>query len=169
MRGCYSKDAGGRARIVRAGFWRARVKKMQPSRPGVATAAGVRAPPGGKRALHFAYQRSTIPTLASDVYCRGLVSTFGPRGRYDVLMLRGTLKPPTVISFILCLAWSVIWVRSYTVADDYFLIYTGDGSERVSSTLGITRGMASDMTPCPWKRRRSPRVIKARSGESTAR
>ncbi|MDB5293100.1 MAG: hypothetical protein JWL69_4341 [Phycisphaerales bacterium] len=51
-------------------------------------------------------------------------------------MLRGTLKLPTAFSIVLWLASVVIWVRSYTVADDYFLIYTGDGSERVSTTLG---------------------------------
>jgi hypothetical protein len=41
------------------------------------------------------------------------------------------------ISLLLCLAATIFWVRGYWITDDVYLIYRGEGSERLSSTRGL--------------------------------
>jgi hypothetical protein len=47
--------------------------------------------------------------------------------------------PVAVLSLLVCVGAAILWVRSYHIMDELFLIYKGDGSEQLSCLRGEFR------------------------------
>ena len=66
-------------------------------------------------------------------------------------MKRRLFTLASLLSLLVCVTTVVLWLRSYLLVDDLYVIYRGEGSEHLNCTGGTLAFRHTD--PSPWEKR----------------